>query len=184
MQNKKLTVQDASRDVGEAVVRFDQGYTQGQTWTDIYRHSRTGRRLKGKDGKLLRLIDFNWSVIDGMPPQLKLSVADLFEATQSLLWYRDGDAFGDELRSRLVRKYSPFPDRQIDFEYYGLIARKVNDSDRLAMHLDHKNDGRGGYNNCCTYSYVIDGYRVTIVMATRQDWGRLMERIREVDLHV
>ena len=70
----------------------------------------------------------------------------------------------------------------LNWEYVGFIARRVTDNDRLAMHLDTKNDWRSGYNYCTTYSYVIDGYRVTIIACCKQDFGSLMERLDKVEV--
>ena len=70
----------------------------------------------------------------------------------------------------------------MNFEYLGFIARQVTDNDRLAMHLDTKNDWRSGYSCCTTYSFVIDGYRVTIVAANKQDFGSLMDRLDKVQV--
>jgi hypothetical protein len=66
---------------------------------------------------------------------------------------------------------------EVYWEYVGFIVRQTTDNDRLAMHLDSKNDSRCRYDICGTYSFVLDQHRITIVMASRQDWGRLMERL-------
>lgn len=68
----------------------------------------------------------------------------------------------------------------INWEYIGIIARKITDDDRLAMHLDNNNDSRQGYDICATYSYIIDGWRVTVVAACKQDFGSLFGRLDEV----
>ena len=70
----------------------------------------------------------------------------------------------------------------MNWEYLGVIVRLVTDNDRLLMHLDLKNDSREHYDYCATYSFVIDGYRVTFVAACKQDFGRLMERLDGVEV--
>jgi hypothetical protein len=108
-------------------------------------------------------------------------------AMQRLARKRHRQAFHDGWRNELVHEnlwkfFFGANSEMIVWEYVGFIARLTTKTDRLAMHLDLKNDAREGYDICCTYSYVLDGYRVTIVLASRQDWGSIMERTREVEI--
>jgi hypothetical protein len=187
---KNLMSRDEARDVGGNVHRYNAGYSQAQKSSKMYADTRGCAIKDRRNGKPLRLPSVASGTMDlltSMPDALRTTFCDVMIAMQHLARKHHHQAFHDDWRNKLVHENlwkDIFGENSeiIVWEYVGFIARLTTKTDRLAMHLDLKNDGREGYDICCTYSYVLDGYRVTIVLASRQDWGSIMERIREVEI--
>ena len=181
----------STRDVGDNVVRFDIGYTQGFEWSKVYVDAENNILLDmtkspPKPFRIPGVLKAT-TVLNSMSIYLKKAIATILLHSQQIVKDRFANAFSDNWRSNLVHDnlwQKSFQEvdapREINWEYVGIIARKVIATDLLAMHLDEKNDRRAGYEYCVTYSYVYHGYRMTIVMASKQDWGSLMERVAKV----
>jgi hypothetical protein len=69
-----------------------------------------------------------------------------------------------------------YPDLSASFEYYDIVVSKIDSE--LRRHMDYKNDDRTNYNNTFVYSFVRDGYKVSIIMTTRRDVGSAMDKIQ------
>lgn len=184
----------SSRDVGDRVVRFDCGYTQGFSWCKKYVDANNNALIDTSPSSKSNLYHIpgvlkGTCVLNSMSVDLKKAIAQVLLRSQEIV--KDGfpNAFKDQWRSELVHD-NLWKDSfdgvdilsQIKWEYIGIIAREVGATDLLAMHLDGKNDRRDGYEHCATYSFIHNGYRITIVMASKQDWGSLMERVRKVEV--
>ena len=184
---KKFLSDDAGRDVGSNVHRYDLMFNQAQGCCDQYSDA-NGNIIKGSDGLPLRvpLLRKHTEMLLMMTDEVKGEFTQVLTGMDTVTQQVYPDAFSDERRQHLVYKYFARKylgeEITINWEYVGIIARKVTDKDCLAMHVDAKNDWRSGYDYCSTYSYVLDGYRVTIVAACKQDFGGLMKRLNEVEV--
>jgi len=178
---------DAGRDVGSNVFRYDLLFNQAQASCDQYSDA-DGNVILDDSGNPLRVpfLKRATEILQFMPDEVKEELTSVLTGMERLTGDVYPGAFPDERRRRLVRNYFVRDylgdDVTMNWEYLGFIARLVTDNDRLAMHLDTKNDWRNGYSYCTTYSFVIDGYRVTIVAACKQDFGSLMDRLDEVEV--
>ena len=178
---------DGGRDEGINVRRFDLLFNQSQGNCDQYCDA-SGNAIVHTDGKPLRvpLLRSQTAMLKTMPNELKGEFIRVLTGLDSLTCQIYPGAFSDERRRRLVKDYFVNEyfgeDIMMNWEYLGIIVRQVTDKDRLLMHLDLKNDSREHYDYCATYSFVIDGYRVTFVAACKQDFGSLMERLNDVQV--
>lgn len=178
---------DGGRDQGINVRRFDLLFNQSQGNCDQYCDA-DGKAIVHPDGKPLRvpLLRSQTEMLKDMPNDVKREFIQVLTGLDSLTSQIYPGAFSDERRRRLVKDYfvnEYFGEHiMMNWEYLGIIVRQVTDNDRLLMHLDLKNDSREHYDYCATYSFVIDGYRVTFVAACKQDFGSLMERLNDVQV--
>ena len=176
---------DSGRDIGNHVYRFDLVFNQGQRTSHVYAGA-DGIVVLDSKGKPLRVpfLRHETSMIRMLPENVKAAFTQVLIGMDELSKQLYPGAFHDGRRRQLV--YDHFSRDHlghcvsINWEYIGIIARKITDDDRLAMHLDNNNDSRQGYDICATYSYIIDGWRVTVVAACKQDFGSLFERLDEV----
>ena len=180
---------DAGRDVGSNVYRYDLLFNQAQGSCDQYSDADGNVVLDGSRNPLrVPFLKKTTEILRFMTDEVKEELTSVLTGMDRLTEQVYPDAFPDVRRRDLVRDYfvrdylGNDNNITLNWEYVGFIARRVTDNDRLAMHLDTKNDWRSGYNYCTTYSYVIDGYRVTIIACCKQDFGSLMERLDKVEV--
>ena len=69
-----------------------------------------------------------------------------------------------------------YPDLSASFEYYDIVVSTIDSE--LRWHMDYKNDDRTNYNHTFVYSFVRDGYKVSIIMTTQRDVGSTMDKIQ------
>ena len=179
---KKYSSEDSGRDVGN-VHRYDLMFNQSQLHCDEYSDA-YGNVIVDRDGSPLRVpfLRRQTEMLRLMPDEMKREFTKVLTGLDHLTRKMYPDAFPDIRRRELVQKYfvHDYLGEDVDminWEYIGLIARKVTENNYLAMHLDVKNDTRKGYDYCSTYSFVIDCYRVTIIAACKSDFGSLMDRL-------
>lgn len=186
-QCKRYLSADVGRDVGNNVYRYDLLFNQGQGNCDKYSDI-NGNIVVDSGGNPLRVpfLRNQTEMLRFMPDTIKEELTRVLVGMDKVTQRVYPGAFPDERRRDLVHDYfvSAYlgDDVRMNWEYLGIIARQLTNNDRLAMHLDSKNDWRNGYDYCTTYSFVIDGYRVTIVAACKQDFGSLMDRLDEVEV--
>eukprot|EP00986_Skeletonema_menzelii_P013053 scaffold7400_cov122-Skeletonema_menzelii.AAC.2 len=186
-QCKRYLSADVGRDVGNNVYRYDLLFNQGQGNCDKYSDI-NGNIVVDSGGNPLRVpfLRNQTEMLRFMPDTIKEELTRVLVGMDKVTQRVYPGAFPDERRRDLVHDYfvSAYlgDDVRMNWEYLGIIARQLTNNDRLAMHLDSKNDWRNGYDYCATYSFVIDGYRVTIVAACKQDFGSLMDRLDEVEV--
>ena len=62
------------------------------------------------------------------------------------------------------------------FEYYDIVISTIDSE--LQRHKDYRNNDRTNYNHTFVYSFVRDGYKVSIIMTIRRDVGSAMDKIQ------
>lgn len=178
---------DVGRDVGNEVYRYDLLFNQAQRKCYLYADAE-GFVVEDSNGDPLRVPNLRsqTQMLRLMPEHIKAEFTQVLTGMNAVSLQLYPDAFHDERRHQLVQDHfvRDFLGDNVCFhwEYLGLIARKITGDDRLAFHLDAKNDWRRGYDICSTYSFITDGYRVTIVAACKQDFGSLMDRLSNVEV--
>lgn len=183
---KKYSSEDAGRDVGCNVHRYDLMFNQSQGFCDQYSDAH-GTVIVDNNGSPLRvpLLRKQTEMLRMLPGEVKREFTRVLAGLDNVTQRVYPDAFSDKRRRDLVHEYFVRDylghNVSLNWEYIGLIARKVSENDSLAMHLDVKNDWRKGYDYCSTYSFVLDSYRVTIIAACKVDFGHLMDRLDGVE---
>ena len=184
---KKYSSSDVGRDVGSNVRRYDLMFNQGQSYCDVYSDPH-GNVIVDRDGSPLRvpLLRKQTEMLRLMPEEMKREFVKVLGGLDTVTRNVYSDAFPDKRRWELVYDYFSRDylgeDANINWEYIGLIARRVSENNMLAMHVDSKNDWRKGYDYCSTYSYVVDHHRVTIIAACKSDFGSLMDRLDGIEV--
>ena len=184
---KKYCSKDASRDVGSNVRRYDLMFNQSQRCCDELR-DHDGNVIVDRNGSSLRvpMLRKQTEMLRMMPDEMMREFIRVLVGLDNVTQKVYSDAFPDNRRCELVRYYFAHDylgeGVTINWEYIGLIARRVSEVDTLAMHVDSKNDWRKGYDYCSTYSFVLDHYRVTIIAACKSDFGSLMDRLDGVEV--
>ena len=182
---KKYSSVDSGRDVGN-VHRYDLMFNQSQRHCDLYADA-NGNVILDNEGPLrVPLLRNQTEILQMLPFEVKRELTRVLTGLDRVTQKVYPDAFSDTRRRDLVHTYfvrDYLGDNVTsNWEYLGLIARRVTENNLLAMHLDGKNDSRKGYDYCATYSYILDGFRVTVIAACKQDFGRLMERLDGVEV--
>eukprot|EP00980_Cylindrotheca_fusiformis_P023778 scaffold10972_cov59-Cylindrotheca_fusiformis.AAC.1 len=142
----------------------------------------------------LKMPTLNTTKLDLMlqkAPQVVEALAEILGFSQRCLesFYQKDETrpFSNEFRSKTFgnRLHSHFfPDEaaasegpSFDWEYIDITVKNSAD---LPRHMDYMNDSRVGYNHCAVYSFIIDEYRVSIIMTTRCSVGSCADRLQHV----
>ena len=184
---KKYFSRDVGRDIGSNVRRFDLMFNQSQRGCDQLADD-NGKVILDRNGSPLRIPSLRkqTEMLRMMPDEMMSEFIRVLVGLDNVTQKVYVDAFPDNRRCELVRHY--FSNEYlgegatINWEYVGLIARRVSEDDTLAMHVDSKNDWRKGYDYCSTYSFVVDHHRVTIIGACKSDFGSLMDRLDDMEV--
>eukprot|EP00980_Cylindrotheca_fusiformis_P023887 scaffold11119_cov107-Cylindrotheca_fusiformis.AAC.1 len=147
-----------------------------------------------KNEDALKMPTLNTTMLDLMlqeAPQVVEALAEILGFSQRCLesFYQNDETrpfsnefrsktFGKDLHSHFFRDEAAASEGpSFDWEYIDITVKNCAD---LPRHMDHKNDSRVGYNHCAVYSFVIDGYRVSIIMTTRNTVGSNADHLQHL----
>ena len=116
---------------------------------------------------------------------LRANLIHLFESGHVFAQQNCANSFNNPLRnenfSLRFNEMLEYPRARFNFEYIDIVLSRNTE---LPKHIDRKNDDREGYNVCVVYSFycTIDElqYRVAVIMCTRNDVGKALERAMKI----